>query len=351
LLLGKNASPQQNPGKVKLLETIPLLQTSNGFLIFKRRSPKTKKTVALFTILNTTHRTIISLVLCSCLAFATLPASAGDGDSSRASSSTMQQAIDYLHAVNRIDSSAFWPNVPPGYFLDNLNQYLSNPLYAFESKNTNFCGYTAISFFVLQEDPLGFIKFMMTLYKEGKAQIGRAVIEPGRRVREMAGNLKYKGTLDINPATQMWFLSLADHFKGYLNTFNKRFHAGDENTLWAATNFSKFNRMLRRLFDLKVKARGADLVRPPIPDLYSYIHEKWQQGTVFLYLNNRLLYKKKHVATRLGIPTHYVLLQSISQQDGKINIMYVDGGRKTLQQIEPDLLKKIVFGITYCTKK
>jgi hypothetical protein len=322
---------------VKPVETIPLLQTHNGFLTFRRISPKTKKTVILFPIPDTTRNTIFKLVLCCCLAIATLSAAAGDGDSSRSSSSTLQDAVEYLRAINRLDSSAFWPNVPPGYFLENLNQYLSNPLYAFESKNTNFCGYTAISFFVLQEDPLGFIKFMMTLYKEGKAQFGKAMIEPGKRIREMAGLLKYKGTLDINPATQMWFLSLADHFKGYLNTFNKRFHAGDENTLWAATNFAKFNRMLRRLFDLKVKARGADLIRPPVNDIYGYIHEKWQTGTVFLYLNNRLL---------------YVLLQSISRlDDGTINIMYVDGGRKTLQQIEPGFLKKIVFGITYCTQK
>lgn len=326
------------------------MQTRNGFLIFKRRSLNIKKTVILPSTLNTTRRILPKLAFCCWLAITTLPATANGGDSSR-SSSTLQEAVEYLRTINRVDSSAFWPHVPPGYFLDNLNQYISNPLYAFESKNTNFCGYTAISFFMLQEDPLGFIKFMMKLYKDGKAQIGRAVIAPGKRVREMAGLLKYKGTLDINPATQMWFLSLADHFKGYLNTFNKRFHAGDENTLWASTNFSKFNRMLRRLFDLKVKARGADLIRPPINDIYSYIHEKWQTGTVFLYLNNRLLYKKKHVATRLGIPTHYVLLQSISQQDGKINIMYVDGGRKTIQQIEPELLKTIVFGITYCTKK
>ena len=197
----------------------------------------------MFFILDTTRNTIFKLAFC-CLAIATLSAAASDGDSSRSSSSTLQDAVEYLRAINRVDSSAFWPNVPPGYFLENLNQYLSNPLYAFESKNTNFCGYTAISFFVLQEDPLGFIKFMMTLYKEGKAQFGKAMIEPGKRIREMAGLLKYKGTLDINPATQMWFLSLADHFKGYLNTFNKRFHAGDENTLWAATNFAKFNRML-----------------------------------------------------------------------------------------------------------
>lgn len=308
-------------------------------------------TVALFAIINTIRHFIAGFMLCNCMTLAAVSFASGGDDSTRSSVSTLQDAKAYLRTISRVDSSTFWPNVRPGYFLENLNMYLDNPLYAFESKGTNFCGYTAISFFMMQEDPLGFVKFMMQLYKEGRAQLGRAVIKPGKGIREMAGKIKYKGTLDINPATQMWFLSLADHFKGYLNTFNRRYHAGDENTLWASTNFAKFNRMLRRLSNKKVRARGADLVRPPVGDLYNYIYEKWQTGTVFLYLNNRLLYKKKHVATRLGIPTHYVLLQSISRQDDKINIMYVDGGRKTIQQIEPELLKKIVFGVTYCTTK
>ena len=76
-----------------------------------------------------------------------------------------------------------------------------------------------------------------------------------------------------------------------------------------------------------------------------------QGGMEHPYLNNRLLYKKKHVATRLGIPTHYVLLKYISKEDDRINIIYVDGINRTLQQISPALLKKIVFGITWCTNK
>jgi hypothetical protein len=167
----------------------------------------------------------------------------------------------------------------------------------------------------------------------------------------MAGSLKYKGILDINPATQMWLLTMADHFKGYLNILNHRYQPGDENTVWASTNFAKFNRMLRKLFNWKVKARGADLVRPSIGDLPAFLEERMKTGTVFLYLNNRLLYKKRHVATRMGIPTHYVVLKHISREGDKINILYMDGGRKTMQQISPALLKKIVYGITWCTNK
>ena len=146
----------------------------------------------------------------------------------------------------------------------------------------------------------------------------------------------------------MWFLSLADHFKGYLNFFNRRFDKGDENTLWASTNFAKFNRMVRRLFNYKVKARGSDLLRPWIGNIYQYLKERSAKGPVFLYLNNRLLYKKKHTISRFGIPTHFVLLLDIyTSPDGKINMVYWDYGKKTLQQVTPRLLKKIIFGITH----
>jgi hypothetical protein len=177
--------------------------------------------------------------------------------------------------------------------------------------------------------------------------MGKVNFKPGENIRTEAGLLKYKGPLDINAAAQMWFLSLADEFKGYLNMFNRGFDKGDENTLWAATNFAKFNRMLRRLFPSEVKARGADIIRPWIGDLYSYLEAKLKTGTVFLYLNNRRLYRKKHVRVRFGIPTHYVVLLDIYKVGDKVNILYWDYGIKTLQQVTPKFLKTIVFGVTH----
>lgn len=263
----------------------------------------------------------------------------------------LDRAKAYFATLAVPDSSPFWPNVSPRYFMENLELYLKNPLYAFDNKNTNFCGYTAISFVTIARDPEGFIKFMIQLYKDGKAKMGKVEFEPNKRVRMIAGKLKYKGLLDLNPATQMWLLTLADHFKGYLNIFNKRYHEGDENTIWASTNYAKFNRMLRRLFDWKVVGRGADLVKPDIKDLYTYLIEQKQKGIVFLYLNNRLLYRKTHVVAKFGIPTHYVLLQSITKYDDKINIVYLDGGRKTQQQLSPEFFRKIVYGVTTCSVK
>ena len=262
--------------------------------------------------------------------------------------SSAKQTTAFLDSIQKLDTSYHWPNVDPEVFLQNLRTFTISPLKFYEGKSTNFCSYSALTYLPLQYDPLGFSKFMISLYREGKAKMGKVNFTPGAAIKKEAGLLKYKGALDINAAGQMWFLVLADHFKGYLNLFNRHFDEGDENTLWASTNFAKFNRMLRKLFYLNVRARGADLVRPWIHDLYGYMQEKLKKGTVFLYLNNRLLYKKKHTVARFGIPTHFVLLMDIYKGDGdKINIIYWDYGIKTLQQVSPAFLKKIVFGISY----
>lgn len=261
--------------------------------------------------------------------------------------STQAQAIAFLDSIQQLDPSKYWPNVDPRLFLFNLRIFAVTPLRFYEGKGTNFCAYSALTYIPLTYDPLGFARFMVTLYQKGRARMGKVMLKPSAAVRNEAGLIKYKGALDVSPAGQIWFLVLADHFKGYLNIFNRRFDKGDENTLWASTNFAKFNRMLRRLFDLKVHARGADLIRPWVSDIYGYLTERSAERPVFLYLNNRLLYKKKHVSTRFGIPTHFVLLLDIYKSgDDKINIVYWDYGKKTLQQVDAPMLRKIIFGIT-----
>ncbi|MFT3677261.1 MAG: hypothetical protein QM781_15295 [Chitinophagaceae bacterium] len=256
-------------------------------------------------------------------------------------------ALAFLDSVGALPASPLWPNIDPVLYYENLRSFAFYPLRFYEGKGTNFCAYSAITYIPLNYDPEGFARFMVKLYLEGEARMGSVQFRPSKAVRKEAGLIKYKGALDINHAGQLWFLSLADRFKGYLNFFNRRFSKGDENTLWASTNFAKFNRMIRRLFGYKVKARGSDLIRPWIKDTYSYLQEGISKGPIFLYLNNRLLYKKKHEITRMGIPTHYVLLLDIYKTpDDKINIVYWDYGKKTLQQVTPRLLEKIIFGIT-----
>lgn len=261
--------------------------------------------------------------------------------------STSQQAIQWVDSVKEVRQSTYWVNVSPGIFMENLRGFALHPLKFYEGRSNNFCAYLALTTVTLSQDPLGFCQFMFQLYTDGTATFHGVKFSPEKAVRTEAGLLKYKGTLDLNEAAQMWFLSLADRFKGYLNFFNRHFDKGDENTLWASTNYAKFNRMIRRVCDLKVHARGSDLIRPFIKHPDIYIEEKLKQGSVFLYLNNRLLYKKKHKSSRFSIPTHYIMVMGIQRLDNNtMNLIYWDYGLKSIQQISPKLLKKIVFGIT-----
>ena len=265
--------------------------------------------------------------------------------------STQQQAIEYVEKITKLNPSAHWPHIKPALFLKNLKTNILNIVSIYPGKGTNFCGYGAITYLFLQDDPLGYATLLLQLYGEGKATFRSITFEPSPAIKLEAGDLKYKGMLDINPAEQMWYLTLADHYKGYINILNRDYDEGDENRFWASVNYAKFNRMTRELLHFNSKARGADLMRPRVGSLYKYINEKMKTGTVVLFINNRILYKKDHIRLKLGVPTHFIVAEKISIENDIITFMYWDYGRKTQLQVSTDFFKRIVFGITWFTKK
>ena len=216
---------------------------------------------------------------------------------------------------------------------------------------TGFSSYGALTFLLLQDDPLGYVKLLLQLYHEGKARFGNCIFNPSPVIKKQAGLLKYKGILDIHPAEQMWYLSLADHFKGYLNIFNRKYDLGDEDRFWASVNYAKFNRMVKNLLPYKLKSKGSDLIRPGVDDLYEYISEKIGTGSIVLFINNRIVHKKNHVTIKLAVPTHFIVVENICKINDVITLIYWDYGGNTLIQLSPAFLKRIIFGITYCTKK
>lgn len=265
--------------------------------------------------------------------------------------STQKQAIAYINKINELRPSTHWPNIKPGLFLKNLKNNIYNPISIYPGSGTNFCGYGALTYLFLQDDPLGYATLLIQLYHEGKATFRNVVLDPSPAIKQEAGDLKYKGVLDINPAEQMWYLTLADHYKGYLNFFNRDFDEGDENRFWASVNYAKFNRMTRQLLHYNSKAKGADLMRPKMKSLYNYISEKMKTGTVVLFINNRIVHKKDHIQIKLAVPTHFIVAEKISIKDDVITFIYWDYGRKTQLQISTAFFKRIVFGITWFTKK
>jgi hypothetical protein len=307
------------------------------------------------------HRRVLFFLICFCwLPGHTTPLASDPPDSPAISlhtpgSSTTQQALDYIATTRLPDSSIWWPNVKTRLFLDNLKANILTPLAIYQGSNTNFCGYAALSYLPLHDDPLGYVRFLVALYTDGKATWGNIHFDPSPEIHLAAGTLRFKGILDIRPADQMWFLILADHFRSYLNLFFRRCHPGSENTFWAACNYGKFNRIIRDMFGYNVHAKGSDLIRPPIAHLVDYISRTVQTpGVTFLYVNNTYLHKKDHARFKGSFPTHYIVLQKIWKEDGQddmYNIVYWDYGGRTLRQVTGRFLKKIVFGISHCTKE
>lgn len=264
--------------------------------------------------------------------------------------STSQQALSYLDSVGKPDTSYYWIHVKPLLFYQNLRKNILDPLSFYPGRSTNFCAYGALSYLVIHEDPLGYVKFMMQLYKQGRGTYQKNYFEPSSTVRNAAGELHFKGVLDVRHAEQMWFLTLADHFKGYLNIFNKKYSAGDENGFWAASNLAKFNRMVKAMTGYNTSSVGSDLIRPWVKNMVNYLQKRSGKGYITLYLNNRVIHKKNHDKIKLSIPTHFVILESIKETNGVVTLIYWDYGGKTLLQLSPRVLKKIIFGITFCTK-
>src|SRR4030081_1782305 len=73
-------------------------------------------------------------------------------DSSLPPHSTSVEALRYIHEMGRLDSSANWPHVRPGLFLENLRINITTPLVLYQGSNTNFCGYAALSYLPLHDD-------------------------------------------------------------------------------------------------------------------------------------------------------------------------------------------------------
>lgn len=266
------------------------------------------------------------------------------------STSTTTEALAYLDNMPKLGRSSHWPNVDPGRFSKNLHDNIEKPAEMYAGRGTNFCAYGALGYLFLQDDPLGYAKFLVTLFEKGEASVGKSTFKPSTPVRNVAGRLRWRGLLDISPAEQMFYLTMADHFKGYINIFNLHYDEGDEDSFWASANYAKFNRMVKHMLSYKVDSRGSDLIQPKIKDLYAYLTEKIKEGTVILYLNNRMLTKKKHEKVKFDVPTHFVVLQEIRKSEAGIVLIYWDYGHKTLQEIKPEFLKKIVFGVSVCTK-
>jgi len=257
-----------------------------------------------------------------------------------------RKALSVLSREDTIAASVHWPNIKPELFFANVRKNITYPGKINQGAMTNFCGYAAMTHLLVKYHPEIYLQYITDLYRNGKAVLPNKTLAPSQAVRVAAGTLKNKGELDILDADQLWFLTLADEFKGYMNIVDQKYQPGDENKIWAGTNFAKFNNMLKAFTDDKLTMAGSDFLRPSKRSFYEYIAEELQKGVVLLYVNSKFLYPHNFKLFRLRAPTHFIVLYNMYPVGDQIEIKYWDYGLKTEQLITRKRLFKLIFGIT-----
>jgi len=265
---------------------------------------------------------------------------------------SQQKALELLNIVDSTEVSSYWPNIKPSLFFSNIRNNILHPLTINQGKNTNFCSYAALTHLLIKYQPDSYTEMILSLYFTGNTKLySKRVIKPSERVRKSAGTLRHNGEMNIHHADQLWFLSMADSFKGYLNFFNRKYKIGDENNFWASTNYSKFNKMLREFGGYKVNAIGSDLLRPWKKDIYGYMSEQLNSGLVMIYINNKLMYPHNLGFLKLPVPTHFAVLYEVNNSGDGYQLKYWDYGLKTELFLTKKRLKKTIYGVSTITKR
>jgi len=272
-------------------------------------------------------------------------------DSSKLNPSQLR-ALELLNQMDTTSTSRFWPHVKPSLFFSNIRNNILNPGKINQGQNTNFCSYAALTHLLIRYQPDNYTEMILSIYFTGQAKLySKRTLKPSERVRNSAGTLKTTGEMNIHHADQLWFLTMADGFKGYLNFFNRKYKIGDENTFWAATNYSKFNKMLREFGGYKVLAIGSDLLRPWKKEMHGYLVSQLDTGLVMIYINNKLMYPHNFNLFHLPIPTHFVVLYELNEIDNMYQIKYWDYGLKTELLLTKKRLKKTIYGVSTITNR
>jgi hypothetical protein len=291
---------------------------------------------------------LLKVIICLYFIFS-VPICSHSQTNGTALASKQQQALAFLKQT-KLTSSTQWASVNQQLFLQNLERNIEQPVFLYAGRNTNFCSMAAVGYVMSRQDPLGYVQFMISLYKNGKAEYAGVMYKPSAAVRKRVGLVLYEGELDRNDADQMLFFTLADHFKGYINIFHLNYKEGRELGLWAATNLSKFNDMLRVTMKAEIQCIGYDLTRLKLRNPVQFLQEKLEIGDVFLYLNNSILRRKNHAKVKKHIPTHFVILKNLTEENGIVTMTYWDAGFTTQRQIELNTFKRLLYGVSWSVR-
>ena len=162
-----------------------------------------------------------------------------------------EQALELLNQMDTSKVSAFWPMVEPVAFYQNVKKNILFPEKIYQGHATNFCGYAAMSVVLCSQQPEAYTRYVVELYEKGETQVGGRVDRAHRSSSKDSRQYAAKRQAYINPADQLWLISLPDHFKGYMDV-DKKFQTGDENLIWAACTLGNSTIWPGTLVDIKL---------------------------------------------------------------------------------------------------
>lgn len=230
-----------------------------------------------------------------------------------AARSTQAEALAFVEELKGLGRSEYWPQVDPEKFVRNLHENIASPERLYQGNRTNFCGYASLTYLFLKRDPLGYATSLVELYKEGSTRCFRAILQPGIDVRQEAGVMMDRRHLNDQHADQLWFLTLADKFKAYLNYWDEKFQSGKENTIWAAVTFNKFNRMVKEILGINAMSDYKPLVRGHTKTLVERLELGLKEGEIVLYVDKNF---KRNTWKEYLLPSHFVILSDLQHLNG-----------------------------------
>ncbi len=255
-------------------------------------------------------------------------------------------ALSMIDDLQGLNASEYWPAIDPELFVRNLRLNVTTPDSIHQGNRTNFCGYAVVTYLYAQMDPVGYVTDMLELYKRGELHLkNQKVAVPPPAIRRAAGTLQNKGVLVSRPADQMWFLTLAAHFRGFINVFNRWFDKGDENRLWAAMEQGKLNRLLQSIFYGDLRSKGKGIIINSNSNMAGSIMQylNTSSGTVILYADETFRTKgeKKH-----WVPHHYLVIEDLKLRGDKYQITYWDYGAVKQLALKKKIFERAARGYT-----
>jgi len=284
------------------------------------------------------------ILVCSCLVIILAPTITCSQYSYHdiAARSTREQALAFVEELKGLGRSEYWPQVDPEKFVRNLHENLANPERLYQGNRTNFCGYASLTYLFLKRDPLGYATSLVELYKEGNTRCFKAVLQPSVDVRQEAGVMMDRRHLNDQHADQLWFLTLADKFKAYLNYWDDKFQTGKENTIWAAVTFNKFNRMVKEILGITTSSDYKPLVRGHPKTLVERLERGLKEGEIVLYVDKNF---KRNTWKEYLLPSHFVVLNDLQRLNAdSLTLTYWEYGSEKQMPIRIKVLYSSLRG-------